>query len=189
MDEKIHRILDVAKARFQRFGVKKTTMEEIARDEGMSKKTIYEFFDSKEDLFISVFIREALRSRDLLLERVSHIESPLERLEELLRSVVDYHRREPFMIQVLQDADGFYTPYLREEYLLQVEEAVLSLISSIIREGIEKGEFRDLDPHVAAYFFFKLFQAFTYARTSSIKGDDHDLDELVNFIMNGLAKK
>lgn len=189
MNEKTDRILDAAKARFERFGVKKTTMDEIAKDVGISKKTVYELFKSKEDLFISVFIREALKSRALVLERLADVEDPLEQIEEVLRFAVSYHWRESFMIQVLRDADGLYTPYLNDQYRLQVEDVVLKMVSSILQEGIKRERMRDMDTRAVAYFFFKLFQTFTFAKTESIKGDARDLDELVKFVMHGITKK
>ncbi|MEJ2716838.1 MAG: TetR/AcrR family transcriptional regulator [Deltaproteobacteria bacterium] len=188
MNEKSNRILDVAKARFERFGVKKTTMDEIAKDAGISKKTVYEHFRSKEDLFNSVFIREALKSKALALERLAEVEDPLEQIEQVLRLAVDYHWRDSFMIQVLRDADGLYTPYLDDQYRLQVEDAVLNMISSILQEGVERGRIREMDTRAVAYFFFKLFQSFTFAKTASLKGDAKDLEELVNFIMRGISK-
>lgn len=189
MNEKINQILDAAKARFERFGVKKTTMDEIAKDIGISKTTVYEHFKSKEDLFVSVFIREALKNRDLVLKRLAGVEDSLEAIEELVRFVANYHWRESFMIEVLRDVDGLYAPYLKDQYRVQVEEVVLNLISSMLEEGIEQGKLRQMDTHAAAYFFFKLLQTFTFAKTASLQGDAKDLNELVNFIMHGIVKQ
>ena len=47
-------ILDAAGARFQRFGYSKTTMEEVAADAGISKGTIYIYFQNKEDIFLEL---------------------------------------------------------------------------------------------------------------------------------------
>jgi len=63
MGEMKHRLFEIAKERFDRFGFKKTTMDEIAMDARVSKKTIYENFKSKEDLFAALFMKEALAAR------------------------------------------------------------------------------------------------------------------------------
>ena len=47
-DEKVDRIVEIAQARFDHFGYNKTTMEEISRDAGVSKKTIYEYLPGKD---------------------------------------------------------------------------------------------------------------------------------------------
>ncbi len=46
-------IVEAAKAKFVRFGSKHITMDELAAMLGMSKKTIYKYFDSKEDLVVA----------------------------------------------------------------------------------------------------------------------------------------
>ena len=49
------RILEVAIAQFARFGVRTITMEDLARQVGVSKKTIYQEFEDKKDLVKAVF--------------------------------------------------------------------------------------------------------------------------------------
>jgi TetR/AcrR family transcriptional regulator len=44
-------IIKTAEKRFVRHGLKKTTLDEVARDLRMSKSTLYHYFDSKEDLY------------------------------------------------------------------------------------------------------------------------------------------
>ncbi len=44
-------ILEAARTRFQRFGPRKTTMEEIAREAGCSRATVYAHFPGKEELY------------------------------------------------------------------------------------------------------------------------------------------
>ncbi|MBU2549282.1 MAG: TetR/AcrR family transcriptional regulator, partial [Proteobacteria bacterium] len=162
MTDRKELILDVARARFDRFGVKKTTMDEIARDAGVSKKTLYEQFRNKEDLFVSVFIKEALNNRRWIMERVAHLEDPLEKIRQVLRITVGYHWQETFMAKVLQDEDGLYAPFLKDKYRLQVEEDILGIFADMLEAGIRSRQIRDLDPYIVAYFIFKLFQSVTY---------------------------
>lgn len=188
MDEKAVRILDAARQRFERFGVKKTTMDEICQDVGISKKTLYEYFNSKEDLFVSTFIQEALRNRDLVLEQMQGMDNPLEKIQKLFRFAVNRQWNQSFMIRVLQDEDGLYHFFLKDKYRLQVEEGVLSLIEDVLKSGVEQGIFRAMNTRTAAYFLFKLFQSITFAKTESIEGGQEDLEEMIAFITAGILK-
>ncbi len=188
MDEKATQILDAAQQRFERFGIKKTTVDEICRDVGISKNTLYDYFRSKEDLFVSTFIREAQKNRDLVLEKMRDLDDPLEKIQKLFNFAVNRQWNQSFMVMVLQDKDGLYDFFLKDEYRLQVEEGVLSIIDDILQCGVRDGKFRDMNTHTVAYFLFKLFQSITFARTQSIKGDDQDLDELIALIVAGVAK-
>lgn len=51
-------ILGEAQKLFQQFGLKKTTMEDIARSMGRGKSTLYYYFCSKEEIFDAVVLRE-----------------------------------------------------------------------------------------------------------------------------------
>ena len=189
MDKRKALVLDVARERFLRFGVKKTTMDEICGDAGISKKTLYEFFRSKEDLFLAAFIREALTNRDIIMKQVESIDSPLEKIRRMVRVAVARINKQKFMIQVLSDDSDLYAPYLKEPFRLQVESGILDLFVPLLEEGIRRGEIRPLEPRPVAYFLFKLFQTFTYAKTASIQGDERDLNELTDFVLKGITAR
>ena len=53
MDDKRQRILEAARKRFRYYGVRKTTMQEIARDAGVAVGTLYLYFKAKDDLLVA----------------------------------------------------------------------------------------------------------------------------------------
>ena len=52
------RIQQAARARFERFGFRRTGVSEIARDAGVAAGTLYRYFRSKEDIFLQVLAAE-----------------------------------------------------------------------------------------------------------------------------------
>ena len=60
--EREERILDAAAELIQRWGYKKTTIEDIARRAEVGKGTIYLHWKTREDLFIALLLRERLRA-------------------------------------------------------------------------------------------------------------------------------
>ena len=184
-------LLNVAKGRFARFGYKKTSMDEICKDAQISKKTLYEVFKTKEDLFVALFIKEALTARKFVMDRLRKVEDPLEKIGRFMQVSREYYEKHPFMVDVLRDQDGLYAPYLKKKYKLFVEDGILRIFSDIVKAGIEKGEFKKVDTDIAAYIIFKLFQAFTYAKTMNYKSgrekEKREVIELVEFISKGLS--
>ena len=65
MDEDKNKILNYAHQKFMKGGFYKVSMDELASDLGMSKKTIYKYFPSKERLVeeVSIRLRENVRSK------------------------------------------------------------------------------------------------------------------------------
>jgi AcrR family transcriptional regulator len=68
--ERAQRILDAAAELVQRWGYKKTTIDDIARQAGVAKGTIYLHWKTREELFIALFLREAIDAGVEMLERV-----------------------------------------------------------------------------------------------------------------------
>lgn len=143
-DEKVDRIVEIAQARFDHFGYNKTTMEEISRDAGVSKKTIYEYFPSKEALFSYVMDKVALGIKRSLMREIEIEPNAARRLERLLTLVLErsaeYHR---------SAMSPLFTPVesLAEQAF---KHALNPLFAELIAQGIEENLFIESDPELAA---------------------------------------
>lgn len=145
-------ILDAALACFSERGFAATRMEDIARRAGISKGTIYLYFDSKESVF------KALAQR-VVGSRVSEIAQLIERFEgsttDLLRQVLNFvgivvSTGDVAVLprMVLAEAGNF--PELAKHWRSEVVDRGLAIWESVIRRGQERGEFRSIPPeHVA----------------------------------------
>ena len=182
-------ILSSAKKHFDRFGYKKTTLDDIARDMKISKKTIYEHFEDKEDLFVSLFIKETLSARNRIFEAIPDTMNPLEKLKAALERGVCIFSKDSFLVRVLKDDESLYSPFLTTKYHDLVEDGIITIIADILAEGNEKGLMRDIDEKHIAYYLFKLFQSVTYAKTTDMEVDEDTTKEIIDFIFNGLVKK
>jgi AcrR family transcriptional regulator len=69
-DERQQQILDAAAAVIIRLGYDKTTMSDIAGEAGVSRRTIYLYFQGKEDLFEELLYREYLQYAQTWLEQI-----------------------------------------------------------------------------------------------------------------------
>ncbi len=62
------RIIDGALKTFLRLGYKKTTMDDIGKDLGVSKGAVYQYFTSKEDLFLEAFYLYITKKRNKIID-------------------------------------------------------------------------------------------------------------------------
>src|SRR5438132_1075517 len=145
-------ILDAALDVFAECGVAAARLEDIAKRAGLSKGTIYLYFPNKEALF-----REVIRQTV-----VSQIESGERDFEQATTSAtvsLERHMRRHWTlirspkfapIFRLVHAELLQHPDLARFYAEEVITRGHRLLASIIRRGIDRGEFRDVDPVVAA---------------------------------------
>lgn len=67
-DQARERLIDAAEACFERFGVMKTTIEDVAGEARVSRATVYRYFEGRDELLLAVLIREGRRFLDRLTE-------------------------------------------------------------------------------------------------------------------------
>lgn len=71
VDEARDRLIDAAEACFSRFGVSKTTLEDIASQAGVSRATVYRYFEGgRDEIILGVVLRQARVFLDALQRRV-----------------------------------------------------------------------------------------------------------------------
>jgi len=145
-------ILDAALAVFAQKGFAATRLDDVAAKAGITKGTIYVYFDSKQALF------EAL-ARQSVGAQIEQIKAQLAAFPgstpELLRLVlstmghfITTSDRVVLPRLVLAEAANF--PKLAEFWRREVIDSGIWLRSGIIRRGIERGEFREIEPQHAA---------------------------------------
>jgi AcrR family transcriptional regulator len=143
-------ILDAADRLLGRFGYQKTTLDDLAREAGIGRRTIYLHFQSKEELFLSSIDRvvERLCAE---LEKVAEEEAPApERLRRMLLtrvmfrfdSVHGYYQSLDEMLAVLRAA------YLDRRSRYFAEEA--QILAKVVAEGMRARAFRVHDAHATA---------------------------------------
>ena len=62
-------VIEAARKLFHKFGFKKVSMDEIAKEAGVTKKTIYMYFGSKEEL-LKYFIQEEIKNMEKIVEEI-----------------------------------------------------------------------------------------------------------------------
>ncbi len=150
-------IIDHAKYRFDRFGYKKTTMDEISRDCRISKKTIYSYFKDKEHLFYCLLLYESRTAKNHILAKIREFDDPVEQLKILIKTTVEYFNQNRFLVRFLNDDHALFPSVLQKKYRQEVEESLIPLIVEILIQGKKNGKIRDVDTVSIACVILKMF--------------------------------
>ena len=126
-------IMKVAAEKIQIYGLKKFTMDEIAADLKISKKTIYKHFKSK-DVIIFEYFNEIIESdKNDTLESIKKDCSLVDKLNSIIYS---YHKYK-LPVNVLDEAYKFY--YDEWEEIQKLKDFKLKLIENTLKEAMEAG--------------------------------------------------
>lgn len=133
-------ILTVAQKLFQQYGLKKTTMEDIARAMGKGKSTLYYYFCSKEEIFDAVLnkeLREVFHEAKQAAERAQTAEEKLRRFA--ITRMLELQKRSNLyrLVRGEMRESMHCTKHVHAEY----DQLELKLVKNILTYGIKTGEF------------------------------------------------
>ncbi len=149
-DEKRGKLLDAAKQVVQRFGYKKTTLEDVAEAAGVSRASLYYYFPNREAIFRALIAHEIQTLAEVVGRAIDPDDPPDERLMSLIRARHQQLKQIKVLYSVTTDIGRDLLP-MAEDLIEQVVDAERAMVEGLIREGIASGRFREVDaPALAA---------------------------------------
>jgi AcrR family transcriptional regulator len=187
-------ILDAAIAVFAEKGFAAARMEDIARRAGVTKGTIYLYFQGKEDVFKSL-VRESIGSTIAAnVANAQRFEGPSSDLIRMVltgvSSLLDTDRVVLPKI-IISEAGNF--PELARFYREEVLDRGLGLLAGIVERGIARGEFRKLPGDYVARLCMAPILLVVLWRTSFARFDPTPFDPHafvqthIDVLLKGLA--
>jgi len=133
------RIIEEASESFKTYGIRSVTMDSLANQLGMSKRTIYEIFSDKDELLMAVLTRMAQQQKDLVKRVLDESKNSIEAIFRMLEITRDNFQYMSPAFQVdlkkyhhdvlMKNSERIEMPDYRNHY-------------QIIEKGIQEGFFR-----------------------------------------------
>jgi AcrR family transcriptional regulator len=134
------RLLQAAAREFGRAGFERANIDAISLDAGYSKGTIYNYFPSKEDLFVAV-VEAAAEEAAARVSAPSDVDSNV-RLRAALHGFCSWAQEHEAFAQVFVRECLMGTPGLYAR-VIQAEAPLVSRLEEILDEGRRRGDVRD----------------------------------------------
>lgn len=187
-------IVEAAIKRFTHFGINKTTLVEIAEDIGISKASLFYYFQDKGILLDAVgqkIINEVLEGFNSALSSASSVEDGLLDFIEVKRQFF-----KKYMMLALQ-SDSVEMNKLSPQFTHFIQEFHLRterIVSDFLKQGIELKTLRPLDTEKTARLLLETLQAFDHCiKCKSPLLQNKDIDalfekqkDLIQMLLNGL---
>jgi len=160
-DDTKARIVEAAEGLFRQIGYAKTTVADIAAELDMSPANVYRFFPSKNAI-VEAICRRCLAEVEEKAWRVARSKAPAaERMERLILEILAYHKENLITEQRVNDMVLAAIEHSWET--IRTHKRVLGNVTELIlRDGIEAGEFKPVDPHVTAGLIMRSVICFTH---------------------------
>jgi len=129
-------ILLGARDLFERFGFKKTTMEDIARQIGKSKSALYYYYKTKEEIFEGVILNEIEATHNMVAEAVKKEETAANKFRRLFTSLLEGVKQKANKFSFKSDL--YENHFLFESIVRKRDSYIEELIKDILILGISQ---------------------------------------------------
>lgn len=142
-------IIDAAIRVFSVKGFESTTMDDIAREAEYTKKTLYSYFNSKEELYYKIILTGFKTYNSMSEEIISKYanNSESEKITMLGRATIDFNLKNPGYINAMIDYGKKFKTYYNNidddlvQQLYSESKHSFDVLKECIVKGVEKGEF------------------------------------------------
>lgn len=181
-------VLRVGAALFNERGFDRTTLDDIAEALSVTKRTLYYYIESKDEILHECNRRGIEIMREIIEmdpDQPGSSQPPLERIEALLQRYVTF----------LSDDMGVFVVLAISQPLLGIDKAELRkyraridrAVRTMIMQGIEDGSIRPCDPRLTTAAIFGAFNWVPHWNRGRNQVAPKDIaDSYISFVINGL---
>jgi len=182
-------LIEVARQLFAENGKKDVTMNDIAEASKKGRRTLYTYFNNKEEIYRSVIDKEL----DTILDRLTVVSNqktePDIKLTNHILTHLDAVKNVVERNGSLR-ADFFHDIYEVERKRRKIDVMEIALLRSIISEGIEKNIFNRMDIDLSSMIIFYAIKGLEvpYIRQNISSEFERNKNSIVDFIFTGIKK-
>lgn len=187
---KEEQILEAARQLFKAYGFKKVSMDEIAKKAGVTKRTVYKYFSSKQEL-LKYFINEELVNMKKIIEEVEKNNNDFfEGVHEAVYKLLQYKHKRKFLKVIVEEAE-----MLKDEKVIKELAVIDEQIQNYIKEKLEyamKEKYIEVDNvEISAFLIYKMYIALMFDWSESYKRLDDKViaDSILKFVIKGIGRK
>lgn len=185
-------ILTAAREVFFEKGYHDATSEEIAKRAGVGKGTLYQYFESKQEIFLEMHRLYIEQYGDQIGACIDEASS----FEENLRRIVHFHMENihnmvQYSVRIL--ADMAYT-FAKKDHNMEIAREARNKVETVLRQliltGQERGDIRVIDTQLILYFIAGIFMGMAHLVVSKNLSESQKSqmeEEIVQSILHGIA--
>ncbi len=144
VERRKNQILDAASLIFSKEGFAKANTDQIAKAANLGKGTIYRYFKSKKDLFLSVVDRGLDKLRDEILREVEKTDDPLKKIGNAIKAYLSFFEKNRDLIGILIHEQSSFQKRIAKRYFEHYYGNV-DRIKQTFKTGIEQGLIKEID--------------------------------------------
>ncbi len=175
---------------FARYGYKKTTIEDVGRELGMTPGSLYFYVKSKKDLYEKTVCTALDSWRESVAAAVSRESGAVNKFRVMAEQSFKYLRDRSDILAILSRDSDIFTITPGEDRFSDINREAMGLMRSILEQGVREKTFRAMDVELMTDFLFSTYMMMLIKAYVKPEGDNVEamFREGLNLILKGLAK-
>lgn len=188
MEDKKTRIYDCAKELFSKKGFKDTNISEITKKAGMAVGTFYNYYPSKEKLFMDIFLEENATLKKNCLQSLDLSQNPLIIVRQMLALNMEGINANPILKEwynksVFAKIEQVY----REENGIEATDFLYDTFLELVKQWQSQGKMRsDIDSKMIMMIFAAIIHVDTHKEEIGLEYFPQLLEHMTELIMKSL---
>lgn len=189
-NQKQTEIFKAALKLFAHYGFKKTTIEDVASEVGMTKSNIYFYAENKKDLYEKTVGSELQQWRDSISASVNGVDDVVEKFKVMAIGSFTYLSKNSDLRSILIRDPSIFTLSPKEDRFYEINYGAMQLIREILVQGVEEGRFKPVPVERTAELLFSIYIMFLIKAYVKSEGSSASrmYEEGVELILHGLCK-
>lgn len=190
MRDKKEEIRRCGKELFSLKGYKDTNVADITKMAGMATGTFYNYYSSKDKLFMDIFLEENVKLKKRIMESIDMEGDPAVIIMETITKNLEGMSEDPILRQWYnREAFGRIEQSYREENGLEHVDFLYDSFIELVRQWQAQGKMRgDIDAEMIMAIFAALINIDTHKEEIGLKYFPEVQEHLTGFVMKGLMK-
>ena len=182
-------LFNCGKELFSRKGFKDTNVSDITKSAGIGTGTFYNYYSSKEELFMDIYMNENEKLKKKILKSIDLDQEPQSLIKELMLLNLKGMKSNPILKEWYNtEVFGKIEQHFREVKGLEHLDFMYNDFSEIIRKWQAEGKIRkDIDSGMIMAMFTAIITVETHKEDIGLQYFPRILDYLIEFVMKGLA--
>jgi AcrR family transcriptional regulator len=187
--DKKGQIIHAARALFFRFGLAKTSMDDIAVACGLAKPTLYYYYENKEAIFNQIVEEEAQQFMKKLEKKLNNNLPPDENLKIFFRTLyrsLEHYAKELSQLPAVISAN---TPH-GQPTMYRIREIITEKLKEIFERGLSQGSFRNFnnDQLPETVLAMTGFMNLGWIKEQPKKQRDRILETMLDVLLRGIKR-
>lgn len=189
MEDKKTVIFNGGKELFRSKGFKETNVSDITKAVGIAVGTFYNYYPSKEKLFLEIFLEENVKLKKSIMDSIDVQDDPLQLLKKLFALNIVGMNSNPILREWYnKDVFGKLEHYYREENGINKFDFLYGSFAELFKQWQDAGKIRDdIEIELIMAFFTAIINMDTHKEEIGVQHFPQILDYMAEFVMKGLT--